>query len=206
MLPNTPSSRGFSLVTAGRAPNPNIFQVQNETEELGMPERQLILSVTGPQKRLDYPTKKEINSLGKEIEVYIIPQEDKQAVLEKLYFFTPVPNMDTTLFDLHQQKTFTVRDFIVTRENEGNILVSPYYLETGGTMLDWIDIPPDQNPDDFVVECRLFNPNLTNMIEKLYLDCEDIHHEKRDEYDAKLDNHVECEEYDIDELDDFEDI
>ena len=42
------------------------------------------------------------------------------------------------MIDIHAGKTFKVRDYIVTREGDGNFLVSPYYAEAGGTVLDWM--------------------------------------------------------------------
>jgi len=40
--------------------------------------------------------------------------------------------------DIHAEKTFRVGEFIVTREGGMNVLASPYYLESGGTVIDWI--------------------------------------------------------------------
>ena len=40
---------------------------------------------------------------------------------------------------------FRVGDFRITREEGVNLLVSPYYLRTGGTVIDWV--PPDDEQD-----------------------------------------------------------
>ena len=40
---------------------------------------------------------------------------------------------------MHADKTFVVRDFRVTWEHGMNYLVSPYYAESGGTVIDWVD-------------------------------------------------------------------
>jgi hypothetical protein len=46
---------------------------------------------------------------------YVIPDADRQKVLEEVYLFQDVPKLDDTLFDLHEEKTFAVRDFRVIR-------------------------------------------------------------------------------------------
>ena len=111
----------------------------NKKNGLGLQERMLLLRITGPQEKLDYPTETLRMSNGCEVERYIIPEEDKAKVLDALYPFIGRPSLDETLIDIHTQRTFKVRDYIVTREGDGNFLVSPYYAEAGGTVLDWMD-------------------------------------------------------------------
>jgi hypothetical protein len=41
--------------------------------------------------------------------------------------------------DLHAGKKFLIKDFRVTWEHGMNYLVSPYYPESGGTVIDWMD-------------------------------------------------------------------
>jgi hypothetical protein len=72
------------------------------------------------------------------LEVYEIPEEQKGAVLEKLYPFRPIPGLESMMEDIHSEKTFRVKEFMVTREGGMNVLASPYYLESGGTVIDWI--------------------------------------------------------------------
>ncbi|MGB9005245.1 MAG: hypothetical protein WCB96_05940 [Candidatus Aminicenantales bacterium] len=47
--------------------------------------------------------------------------------------------------DIHAEKTFRVREFMVTREGRMNVLASPYYLESGGTVIDWIPTGSEKN-------------------------------------------------------------
>ena len=110
----------------------------NKKNGLGLPERMLLLRITGPQEKLDYPTEILKMSNGCEVEKYIIPESDKQKVFDALYPFIGRPSLDDTLIDIHASRTFKVRDYIVTREGDGNFLVSPYYAEAGGTVLDWM--------------------------------------------------------------------
>jgi len=90
--------------------------------------------------RLPFPTKLLVIN-GVEIEEYVIPDDKKADVLNELYIFDPVPALDEERFDLHSGKKFRVRDFRVTREDGLNFLVSPYYEEGGGTVIDWL--PPE---------------------------------------------------------------
>jgi hypothetical protein len=95
--------------------------------------------------RLCYPTR--LVGTGKaRIEEYIIPDEEKAGVLEKLYPFEPVPELSETMLDLHEEKTFLVRNFRVVREAAMDLLVSPYFFNSGGTVIDWM--PPDFRPGE----------------------------------------------------------
>lgn len=88
-------------------------------------------------ERLPYETKF-VEAESGTIEVYVIPEEEKAEVLAALYPFTNVPALDEERFDLHAEELFRVGDFLVTREDNQNYLVSPYYLSGGGTVIDWM--------------------------------------------------------------------
>jgi hypothetical protein len=92
--------------------------------------------------RLPFPTKPLIIN-DTVVEEYVIPEEQKEPVLEALYPFVPIPSMDEERLDLHSGKKFKIREFRVTREGGMNCLVSPYYEEGGGTVIDWF--PPDED-------------------------------------------------------------
>ena len=89
--------------------------------------------------RLPFPTRT-VHAVGGMIEVYVIPDEKKAQVLEELYPFIPVPSLDEEMYDVHADKNFKVKDFCVTREAGMNFLVSPYYFESGGTVIDWLPV------------------------------------------------------------------
>jgi hypothetical protein len=91
------------------------------------------------EEPLPYPTRPLYFPDGTSVEEFIIPDEDKEIVLEQLYPFSPVPKLTDVMEDLHCGKKFMVRDFRVTREHGMNYLVSPYYPESGGTVIDWVD-------------------------------------------------------------------
>ena len=124
---NTSKLRNHSLV-------PDV----NPKNGLGLQEREVLMMIAGPQPRLDYPTETLEMSNGCKVERYVIPDADRQRVLDELYPFAEQPSLDDVLVDLHTDRPFRVRDFIVTREGDGNFLVTPYYAEAGGTVLDWV--------------------------------------------------------------------
>ncbi len=95
--------------------------------------------------RLSYPTRI-IGSGTVAVEEYVIPEEDKARVLDKLYPFEPVPELTETMFDLHEEKLFQVRDYLVLRGQDMDLLVSPYFLNSGGTVIDWM--PRDFKPGE----------------------------------------------------------
>jgi hypothetical protein len=94
--------------------------------------------------RLPFPTKPLVIN-GFNVEEYIIPEDKKELVLKALYPFIPMPSMDEERLDLHSGKKFKIREFRVTREGLMNCLVSPYYEEGGGTVIDWV--PPDEEDE-----------------------------------------------------------
>ena len=76
----------------------------------------------------------------------MIPDEKREEILKKLYPFEGVPSLDEEKFDLHEGKLFQVREFRVTREHRMNFLVSPYYPNSGGSVIDWM--PPEFADDE----------------------------------------------------------
>jgi len=102
----------------------------------------------GPElPRLTLPTKTMGTGRGA-VEEYIIPEEERARVLDFLYPFDPVPKLTDIMFDLHHEATFEVRGFRVIRGDDMDWLVSPYFFETGGTVVDWM--PPDFQPGQTV--------------------------------------------------------
>jgi len=94
-------------------------------------------------ERLPFPLHTVQTEFGP-VEVYEIPDKQKAAVLKKLNPFRPLPGLEDMMEDIHAEKTFKVKDFMVTREGRMNVLASPYYLEQGGTVIDWIHVYEDE--------------------------------------------------------------
>ena len=97
-------------------------------------------------ERLPYHTRPMYFPNGASVEEFIIPDEDRELVLEQLYPFSPLPKLTDVMYDIHADKTFIVKDFRVTWEHGMNYLVSPFYPESGGTVIDWWD--ENWNDDD----------------------------------------------------------
>jgi hypothetical protein len=97
---------------------------------------------TRMDERLPFASRTVQTGLGP-VEVYEIPTNQKAAVLKKLYPFKPLPGLEDVMEDIHVEKTFKVKDFMVTREGKMNVLASPYYLEHGGTVIDWEPVEDD---------------------------------------------------------------
>jgi hypothetical protein len=89
------------------------------------------------ENKLPYQTKPLTLANGTIIEEFDIPDEDKELVLGQLYPFTPLPKLNRRMYDIHAEKYFIVKEFRVTWEHGMNYLVSPYYPESGGTVIDW---------------------------------------------------------------------
>ena len=83
-----------------------------------------------PDPRLSYPTR-HVPEGAEIIEEYIIPDGEKAQVLEQLYPFDPVPALTEMMYDLHEEKQFRVGDFRVIRGAAMDMLVSPYYFNSG---------------------------------------------------------------------------
>ena len=99
-------------------------------------------------EKLPYQTRPLFFSNGASVDEFIIPDEDRELVLEQLYPFSPIPKLTDVVYDLHADKTFVVKDFRVTWEHGMNYLVSPYYPESGGTVIDWMDEDWANEEDD----------------------------------------------------------
>ena len=113
---------------------------QKKVSQLGKYERDMITQIMGLLPKLEFVTHRRRKSDGVMVDVYDIPDDRKAEILEELYPFAPSPSMDDTLFDLHEGRSFKVSDFMVVREDNSNFAVSPYYLHSGGTILDWLPL------------------------------------------------------------------
>jgi hypothetical protein len=99
------------------------------------------------EPELPFPTRTAQTEVGP-VEIYEIPEGQKEAVLRKLYPFNPVPSLETEMEDIQAEKKFRVGDFIVAREGGMNVLASPFYIESGCTVIDWAPIDETEEADD----------------------------------------------------------
>ena len=84
---------------------------------------------------LDYPLVKDTRRPGKRaIHRYEIPKDDRAKVLKQLWLYAGnPPSLSATRFDLIAEKLFKVGEFVVIRELETNLVLSPH----GGSLIDW---------------------------------------------------------------------
>jgi len=94
------------------------------------------MRLPGPDPMLPFPTRP-LKVQGGMVEEYIIPEDKKEEVLRQLFIYKDIPSLDEEMLDIHEGKKFKVREFRVTREGGMNMLVSPYYPKSGGTVIDW---------------------------------------------------------------------
>ena len=113
---------------------------RKKVSQLGKYERDMITQIMGLLPKLELATYRRRKSDGVMVDVYDIPDDRKAEILAELYPFGQSPSMDDTLFDLHGGRPFKVSDFMVVREDNSNFAVSPYYLHSGGTILDWLPL------------------------------------------------------------------
>lgn len=87
---------------------------------------------------LNYPLK-EVKSEQFGVEfVYEIPEDKKEEVLEDLWPFTGIPSIDEVFIDIHEGQQFNLKDYMVIRFDTYNMIVSPWYFKSGGTVLDFL--------------------------------------------------------------------
>ncbi len=112
---------------------------ENETKrEMSLQEKAICLAIIGRKPELPYPLK-DVECADSTVQrIYEIPDADKAKVLADLYPLSGAPSIDDTLYDIHERKEFKVRDFLVIRWGESNLLASPYFPRTGGMLVDWL--------------------------------------------------------------------
>ena len=125
--------------------------------EMSLQEKAICLAIMGRQPELPYPLK-DVECADETVQrVYDIPDGDKAKMLADLYPLADAPGIDDVLFDLHERKTFRVRDFLVIRWGEGNLIASPYFPRSGGMFVDWI--PPEKaNASGCIVDVKVMKP------------------------------------------------
>lgn len=123
--------------------------------ERSLPEKEMIAQIMDEAPPLPYKLVRHKTEYNGEVvmedRIYIIPDDKKQEVLEALWCFTPTPKLEDVFFDIHENKCFTLKDYRVIRWKGRNIIVSPYYLKSGGTILDFV------SPDAESMSCFISN-------------------------------------------------
>ena len=112
-------------------------------EELSIPEKKILCQIIDEALELPYPLKTLKMPEGYKDELcYDIPEDKKEEVFKELYPFAGAPEMEDERLDIHSGKKFKVKDYLVIRSRKRNFIVSPYYNEAGGMVVDWVT--PDE--------------------------------------------------------------
>ena len=80
---------------------------------------------------LPMETRDEICEFPLEYFEYIIPEKEKQAVLESIFQFRPIPDFDSDVTDAYLGRKFFFRDCIVVRKHSRNVILTPFYNDIG---------------------------------------------------------------------------
>lgn len=114
---------------------------QREEEDSPAAARLLPSRFTTDEK-LPFSTRK-VPGSREAIEEYLIPEDLRWDVLDRLEVFSHTPPLDYECFDLRAEKTFRLGDYRIIRQHEMNLVVSPY---SNASVFDWLlleDLPPD---------------------------------------------------------------
>ena len=116
--------------------------------ERSLPEKEMIAQIVNEEPPLPFKLIKHETKYNDEVVmedyIYVIPDDKKQEVLEALWPFTPLPKLEDVFFDIHESKCFTLKDFKVIRWNNRNIIVSQYFMKSGGTVIDFVSPGAEQ--------------------------------------------------------------
>jgi len=102
-------------------------------------EKEILCMMVSPEPQLPFPLVDMHLANGDTEKEYVIPDEQREQIFEELFPFVPRPDLDDVMLDIHENKTFVVRDFRVLRWEGRNLLVSPYYPHSGGMVVDWME-------------------------------------------------------------------
>lgn len=81
--------------------------------------------------------------------VYEIPEEDMQTVLNKVQAHHGRKNAEDLMFDIFNGKTFQWKEAMVLWHKNTNLLVSPYFVESGTCFFDIIKWHEGIKKNDF---------------------------------------------------------
>ncbi|MFA6816713.1 MAG: hypothetical protein WCS73_10515 [Lentisphaeria bacterium] len=118
----------------------NTLYSNKDHAEMSSCEKKILMALQEkPTGALSFPKKELKMRVGPATEEYIIPAARKAEILEALYPFSHCPDLKEWRYDLHEKKFFRVENYKVIYEHEYNFLVSPYYANSGGMVIDWLE-------------------------------------------------------------------
>lgn len=114
--------------------------VNNEdTKVWSGPEKKMYKQMAKKEHLLPYPLETITLPNGEEDTLYVIDnEEDRVREAKRLWPFNSDVDADTELFDIHCNRKCTFKQVRILRYGEYNMIVSPYYAQAGGTVLDLV--------------------------------------------------------------------
>lgn len=119
--------------------NFNFDEVKFQDGEMSINEKMVLLQIYSVAPELPYKANTKVGKDGVTYSYYDIPAEDRQKILDKLNPFEANLSIDDEMYCLHERKKFKVGDYYVIRYANRNMLVSPYFFESGGMVVDWVN-------------------------------------------------------------------
>ena len=102
-------------------------------------EKELLTIVMNEEEPLQFKLERHIDDEFEDELYYIIPDDQKEEVFKKIWAFEGMPKMDDVLLDIHAEEFVKLKECFVIRWNKRNIIVSPHYFSTGGTLIDLVE-------------------------------------------------------------------
>ncbi len=137
---NKPEAEVKVFASAVKNDAPEV-ETHAQATEMSLPEKQMLCLIVAESDPLPYPLNPLRMAAGPDEQVYDIPEEAKAAVFGEVWPFHGCPALEDERFDIHENKVFVFRDAQIIRYKGRNLMVSPYYAQSGGMAVDFL--PPE---------------------------------------------------------------
>lgn len=109
-------------------------------EETSIQEKDMLIYISkdfpSMRKKLKYPLKPTEDGNDQE---YVIPAKDLEKTLKLVCPFDMNFSPETEFMDIHESKLVKAKDLRIILCHGVNMIVSPYYDHSGGTLVDLVD-------------------------------------------------------------------
>lgn len=109
------------------------------SEDWSSAEKKMLCSIMPEKPGLDYPLVDMELPNGQHELMYVVPPSKVYDEVVKSWPFIPAPKRGQVFHDLHSNRSVKVEECRIIRFNGRNIVVSPHYAESGGTVADLVD-------------------------------------------------------------------
>lgn len=106
--------------------------------EMSQSEKEILCDVISESDALPYEITLQTGSDDYQYEVYDIPESDICNVVRECYPFLDAPEDTDEILCVHEREFFSLCEAKIIRYRNRNIPVSKFFLQSGGTCIDWI--------------------------------------------------------------------